>query len=268
MPGAADSVVGTWAAIQAVHVALRYRALATLQFPSLSLKRAAILAAAHVRAQATAADGAAAGSSAAASSGAAAGAVQLPGVAAVNAEEGSLASVLSADAPEGPRLRLGCSVAEAFGGGVPGEGLLRAYAQAYGGEGYWLVWAPEEGVTRVVLKEGAGPRHVLRAVWQAAWLEARCGGAGLGVAESGAGQSAASSSSSSSSSGSSSGGVNGSGAPAGSEERLPGVVYESLEALGTGFEGFVSACEQAGWEVGVVHIKTGRARLREAAAAV
>ncbi|KAG2448238.1 hypothetical protein HYH02_006823 [Chlamydomonas schloesseri] len=267
--GAADGVVGTWAAIQAVHVALRYRALATLQFPSLSLKRAAILAAAHVRAPP--ATGGAGG-------GAAAAVQLLPGVAEVNAEEGSLASVLSADPPEGPRLRLGCGVAEAFGGAVPGEGLLRAYAQAYGGEAYWLVWAPEEGVARVVLKEGAGPRDVLRAVWQAAWLEARCGGrGGLGVAESGAGAVA-------SSSPHHSGGVNGSGAPAdngrgalegsraveaalGQQEGLPGVVRESLEALAAGFDGFVSACERAGWEVGVVHIKTGRARLREAAAA-
>lgn len=253
-PGAADGVVGTWAAIQAVHVALRYRALATLRFPSLSLKRAAILAAAHVRA------------------GAAGGAVQLPGVEAVNAEEGSLASVLSADPPEGPRLRLGCSVAEAFGGVVPGEVVLRAYAEAYAAEGYWLVWAPEEGVTRVVLKERAGSRDVLRAVWQAAWLEARCGRAGLGAREGGAG---AAEGARSVSSGSRSGalvsvsgqewrvGAEAAGDLVAGQGPLLAVVCESLAALEEGFDGFVSACERAGWEAGVVHIKTGRSRLRE-----
>ncbi len=81
-----------------------------------------------------------------------------------------------------PRLRLGVGVAEAFGGQLPGEAALRELAEAYGGEAYWLVWrgagssepassSSGRGEAAVVLHEGAGGRDVLRALWQAAWLQ-------------------------------------------------------------------------------------------------
>ncbi len=45
-------MLACWAAIQGVHVALRYAALRALAFPSLSTKRAALLAAASVAGEA------------------------------------------------------------------------------------------------------------------------------------------------------------------------------------------------------------------------
>ncbi|GFR40703.1 hypothetical protein Agub_g1295, partial [Astrephomene gubernaculifera] len=198
--GSDASVLSLWAAIQTLHVALRYRALTTLTFPSLSLKRAALLASEWVRGR------------------------PLPDVAAGNARE----PVMTDPWDVRPRVRMGCSVAEAYGSGfgagssrgdeggetsgslsgslkqwtgglvvagsgvtgnrdegrhkegtkhVPGAAaassqavaLLLSYIELYDKEGYVLVW--RAGTAHVVLKEGHTGRDLLRAVWQAAWLD-------------------------------------------------------------------------------------------------
>ncbi|KXZ56959.1 hypothetical protein GPECTOR_1g865 [Gonium pectorale] len=214
--GNPDGVVTSWAAIQAVHVALRYQALRQLAFPTLSTKRAAMLAAADVARPAG---------------------QPLPGVAELNAREPPLSGPWDVR----PRVRLGVGVAEAFGGSVPEAGVLEAYSEAYDREGYILVW--RDRGAHVVLKEGYGQTDLLRAVWQAAWLDWRTSGGGENSAASEI-------------VGSGSGG-GGSGA----RDALP-LLLASLAALEGGFDAFLDGCRQAGWQVGVVHMKAGRSRLR------
>jgi hypothetical protein len=152
--------VGTWAAIQGVHVGLRYLALSQLSFNHLNSKRAALLTTHHV------ATG------------------QVLGVQQANAQE----NMLQPAAAVRPRLRLGVTLQEAWGAPVvqppstqqqqqPQHGVhqqqqvqeLEAWLQLYEGQGYWLAW--REGTAWVVLQEGYTPQVLLQAVWQAAWLQ-------------------------------------------------------------------------------------------------
>ncbi|GIL51565.1 hypothetical protein Vafri_7534 [Volvox africanus] len=230
--GSADGVISAWATIQLMHVVLRYRALRTLLFPTLSTKRAALLAAASVRGRA------------------------LPGVAEANEEESVFADPWEVQ----PRVRLGVSAAEAFGGTLPSPRVLQAYVDAYGGEGYVLVW--REGTANVLLKEGHEQTDLVRAVWQAAWLDWRtAGGAHSGLATAAGGDGVVGIAA----------GVprseglrngNSTGASIGEETEELQLVRASLAALEADFAGFLSGCERAGWEVGVVQMKTGRSRLR------
>jgi len=147
----AAPVAAAWAAAQAAHIALRAATLRTLRFPGLSHKRACMLASQHVAGQA------------------------LDGVAACNARE----PLLAAAAEVSPRLRLGVGVAEARAACGGDERALRRRLALHVGEQHALVPAAAfGGLALVLLRPGCGPRGALRAVWQAAWLQAHRGGGG------------------------------------------------------------------------------------------
>ncbi|KAG2489606.1 hypothetical protein HYH03_011886 [Edaphochlamys debaryana] len=237
--GSYEAVIGSWAAVQAVHVTLRYKALTTLLFTSLSPKRTALLASAWVRGQRP-----------------------LPNARAVATEE----PVLGDSTSVRPHVVLGCTAAEAFGGVLPqDESALLSYARLYDNERYWLVW--RDDTAHVVLKEGCDQSDWLRAMWQAAWLDhhsAKPGqgqGQEAGVAEAGP-------------SGRNGNGTRASGEGAealvkeagGGPSALEVASVAALEGAG-GFGEFLAALEGAGWEAGVVHMQPGKARLRVGLAA-
>lgn len=120
----------------------------------LNQKRAKLLVAAHVRGQ------------------------PLPTVSQGNQQEPFFATA----ADMAPHIQLGCSLAEAWGVAGPAQlkpEVLTPWWRLYEKEGYLLTW--REGRAYVVLKEdvlvGGLGRHqrqqvLLRALWQAAWLDA------------------------------------------------------------------------------------------------
>jgi hypothetical protein len=200
-------VVGLWAAVQGAHVALRYGALGRLRFANINHKRACALASAHVAAvlarqqqregrdrggssssnsnngsSSSNKNGSSSSSSSSSSGGQApaAAVLPLPGVDAVNRAEPMLApaSVVS------PPIRFGVSFEEAWGAPVAAGATGAAeWAEAYAGEPYLLAWRGGSGA-RVAIKAGATPRDLLRAVWQAAWLEASsCSSSSSGIAD-------------------------------------------------------------------------------------
>lgn len=196
-------MLGVWAAVQGTHVVLRYASLGQLRFATLNQKRACALAAAHVAAvlagrgggisqDCTHALGSGAGSDASSGGGATGGGapvvVGLPGVEQVNREEPMLLPATSVR----PRLRLGCTLHEAWGMPAPGgaggaldgadECALAEWVALYADAPYLLAW--HDSAAWVVVKQGAAPRDLLPAVWQAAWLDAQLdGGSGSGPAE-------------------------------------------------------------------------------------
>eukprot|EP00798_Chlamydomonas_sp_ICE-L_P020131 gene20131-26862_t len=87
------TLVGLWAAIQGVHVALRYKALKQLSFATLNQKRACMLTSAHTSGQ------------------------PLPGVAELNRVEPIWTPASAMD----PVVKLGCSLKQAFGDSFEGH---------------------------------------------------------------------------------------------------------------------------------------------------
>lgn len=250
--GTWTDVVSAWAITQAVHVGLRYKALKQLAFPTMSHKRAAALVSAHVAIvlQGKHAEMCGASSSSGSSSldhalqcmeqqerqvgHSGQGSCTLPSVSAVNAAE----PMLALESAVRPRMQLGCSVQQAFGGmELPSASVLQEWLARYRDELYVLMW--REGTAYVVLKEGFTPRSVMRAYWQAAWLEAQSAAPAV--------QYASSSSSSESSTGAGSWGL-----------------YErSLAAMHAHFDAFESLALQAGWKLDVLQMKyNSKARLR------
>jgi len=94
----------------------------------------------------------------------------LPAIPQANQQEPLFATA----ADMAPHITLGCSLTEAWG--VLQPELLQPWWQLYEGEGYLLTW--REGRAAVVIKEEGGNGQqqqqvvLLRALWQAAWLEA------------------------------------------------------------------------------------------------
>eukprot|EP00775_Hariotina_reticulata_P012982 gene12982-13111_t len=142
--GSWQTVVGLWAGVQAVHVGARYLALQQLRFPALNQKRASLLVAASVRA------------------------LPLPTVAEGNRQEPMLLPTSAVR----PHVTFGCSLQEAWGGDVSSlqSGLLQAWLEIFRQEEHLLVW--RQGHAYVVLKQGSQQGALLRALWQAAWLDA------------------------------------------------------------------------------------------------
>lgn len=180
------AVVPLWVGVHAIHVGLRYYSLAQLHLPWPNAKRAGLLVTAHV------------------------GGGAVPGVAEANRRE----PMLPGPGTARPAVKLGCSVDAALawlplpgggdesssgsssgssrsngssssdsgssatlhhssGGGSNGLGRL---LELYATERYALVW--RGGVARVLLWQDAGPLDLLRATWQAAWLDAHAPRAG------------------------------------------------------------------------------------------
>lgn len=169
-----------------------------------------------------------------------------------------------------PRMVLGCSAGEAFGG-PPAAERLAACMELYGSERYVLV--RRDGVSYVMLKEGHTGRDVLRAIWQAAWLDRHEGREPQlpGVAAGAAGGASNGNGSGLHGLGGVEVGSSGAGEPglnAGCRERAVaaglGAEARSLDAVGREFEGFMAECAARGWDTGVVLVKLGTWRLRVA----
>lgn len=167
----------------------------------------------------------------------------LPGVDAANAAEPMLLDSHTV----APRMHFGCSAAEAFGGAAAAAEALRrpganGLAGLYAGEGYLLVW--RNRTAHVLLKDephsatpsgspspkpksrgsnSGGSTRLLRAAYQAAWLELHRPGAGPGDLE---------------------------------------ALAASLEAMLRGFPAFEAGLQAAGWDIGSQPIKVGSARLQ------
>ena len=249
-----DHVIAAWAAVQALHILFRRIAVATLVFPTLSRKRACILVSQHVRGQA------------------------LEAPVAVNARE----PLWESSASMQPWMVLGCGLDQLLrgwrpsgggdGGGTSiasstissGSGWCEAppdaqpYIDLYGGEQYMLAW--RDGLAHVALKQGAGTKAVLRALWQAAWLQrdGEVGGEQLVPQQ---------------------GGETGypSSQPAGAplspmgerasahrecdEGQQLRILQRSMAARDSGFTGIEAEARAIGWEVDKVAIKGGSVRV-------
>lgn len=175
-----------------MHVALRYAALSQLRFATLNQKRACALAAQHVAAMLAGSHSNGASSSnghmevgsesdTQSVEGQQVAVVQLPGVAEVNAAEPMLIPATSLK----PRVHLGCSLQQAWGGvdvwggagsSLPGgvsDEVIAEWVSIYSKEDYLLLY--RDGAAWVVVKKGASQWSLMRAVWQAAWLDAQSG---------------------------------------------------------------------------------------------
>lgn len=73
-----------------------------------------------------------------------------------------------------PRMRFGCSLDEALGSSSSQAQPLQQLVDLYAGERFLLTW--RDGSAYVLLQEAAAPVDLLRAMWQAAWLERHAGG--------------------------------------------------------------------------------------------
>ena len=233
--GRPELAVPAWAAVHSAHVALRYAALAALRFPWPNQKRAAALVARHV------------------STG------TVPSVDEANAGEAMLARPSACR----PSVRFGCTLEEALGSGGGGGGgqqaaALQQLVDLYRGERYLLTW--RDGTAYVLLQEEARPLDLLRAMWQAAWLEhqqeqQRQGSEAAAAA-------AANPSSSNGSSGSENGSSAGDCSSNGSGSGGLGQLAASLEALRGAWPGFVAAAEAQGWQLDRAVLPRGRTLVR------
>lgn len=147
-----------------------------------------------------------------------------------------------------PQVVFGCSVAQAWGVETVGEleaETLQDWIRVYDKEGYLLVW--REGQSFVVVKQGCDPQQVLlRALWQAAWLEAH-------ASEIGAGSKAA-------------GYQNLSSRVPTGHNSSSGVelLCASVEAMGQQYGEFVLQAQAAGWDTDNLVSKVGTYRLQVA----
>lgn len=140
-------LVALWAAAAAAHVGLRYVALGTLRFRTLNRRRAAAAARSFVDS------------------------ATVPSAGELCAGEVPLVPARLTR----PRAALGVTLSEVLGalpagGTAPAADLLELYA----GERYVLTWAGDGGA-RVALSEDCAPEDVLRALHQAAVLDASRG---------------------------------------------------------------------------------------------
>jgi hypothetical protein len=202
----------------------------------LNQKRAKLLVCAHVRGQ------------------------PLPSIPTANTQE----PFFSSAADLAPHITLGCSLAQAWTVAEPGAlqpDVLLAWWRLYEGEGYLLTW--QGGRAAVVVKEGwvGGDRQqggvggkggqqqqqqrqvLLRALWQAAWLDAHLKGAlpqqqqhyqqQDSMQQHGHTQ---------------------------QQEQLA-LLRASLEAMHAEFDGFVSSAQAVGWVTDQVVLKVGSSRV-------
>ncbi|KAJ9526665.1 hypothetical protein QJQ45_017575 [Haematococcus lacustris] len=308
--GAGLEIVGVWALVQSSHIALRYKTLSQLVFPTLNEARARALVAVHldglplpgppaVNASepfffpsallssprvvwsnvglAEAVAGLVAGAGGAGGLGPA---TQRLEAQQANGEEGweqgssshlgklvgSSEALSISPQPPGGSLGVGDLAAQApdWAGSSRQLHLSRTAEQlvaAHEGEEHLVVW--RDGQAFVLLFEGAAPQAVLRALWQAAWLQRNAGTANH---------------SSSNGISSSNGNVAGGGAASVNDTQpvtrdpigggsgdapLPlSLLRASVEALQANFPAFVQEAQGAGWDIDCVLVATGPVRLR------
>jgi hypothetical protein len=194
--GMPEAVVPTWAAIHGVHVALRYNALRKLRFPWPNFKRGAALLRAYV----------------------------LHGRVLSVDEVHAMEPILTGPEDAGLNCVLGCSLEETVFGDAAMD--LHELLEMYGKERYVLAW--HDGTAYVLLWENAEPLDVLRAMWQATWvqdqLEEMAEGAGVG-------------------------GVS------------HGLLHRSLQAMQTQFPSFESKAGALGWQLHRAVLPVGKYRL-------
>ncbi len=155
----AGALAAAWAAVSAVHVALRAAALAGLRFRALNVRRAAAAAAAHAAREPPA---------------------DWAGRDALNTRDAAAPLPWGAFGGGGggapPRIALGVALADACAAAPPAAAAaLPALAAALRAERFLLLWRPargaaDAGAAWVVLRERATPRDALRATWLAAHL--------------------------------------------------------------------------------------------------
>ncbi|CAI6009095.1 unnamed protein product [Closterium sp. NIES-65] len=217
------SLVTTWAVIRSTHLAFRFKSLSVLEFDSLNFKRMSILARAHVS-----------------------GATELPSVQAVNQKERLwLPRRLTS-----PRINLGCSLADLSvlleqqsANRMPITELLALYRDEQ-----HVLLMDDTGAFSVIFKQGASKGTVLRVVWQACWLQQQ---RRERRREHGADGEEVHSDLADRSGGSRSGGVGNSSSSSGGI----GILQESLNALGSEFEGFLGKASTAGWDTNTLVAK-------------
>ena len=150
-----------------------------------------------------------------------------------------------------PRMRFGCSLDEALsssssGGSSSQAQPLQRLVELYAGERYLLTW--RDGTAHVLLQATAAPLDLLRAMWQAAWLE-RHYGDGTSPAAAGAGTAA--------------GGGNGAAPPvqhAGAADMHQ--LEASLAALQQQWPDFAAAAAAQGWQLEKAVLPRGRTLVR------
>jgi hypothetical protein len=156
-------------------------------------------------------------------------------------EEGNLGErVLLTPTQCSPRVHYGCTLEQALGGsgGAQAE-QLRQLVRLYSSERYMLTW--HSGAAWVLVLEGAQCTDLLRAMWQAAWLDR---------------QHQWLQQTSGSDMHSSNGGSGGGGAS------NAGLLADSLAALQDHWPDFVRQAEQQGWQLQKAVLPSGTARLR------
>jgi hypothetical protein len=153
--GTPEAVVPIWAGIHSIHVALRYQALKQLRFPFPNFKRGTALVHRFISTSGQ----------------------EILSVEEANSEEKMLEG--PEYGPDGLQCVLGCSIEELLGhkrtkenggGDCNGEeeGDLKKLIELYKNEKYVLTW--RDGVAHVVLWESATALDMLKALWQATWL--------------------------------------------------------------------------------------------------
>lgn len=216
-----------WAAVQTVHVGFRYMSLSQLRFSNLNHKRACLLVAAHVAGK------------------------PLPSVEDANQQEPMLASSSSVK----PSVQFGVSLKHSWGDQLPTGEQLQTWLQLYEHQQYVLVWRDCQAY--VVLKSGYSSDALLRALWQAAWLDQNS----TKDRHSGGSEAAADSNSRyNSSSSSSSTGISSSSAEVPTELHGPfqqnfKLLQCSLQALTQEFDQLLQEAQAAGWDTNNVIIK-------------
>jgi len=146
------SLFGSWLAMVIAHVVFRYISLSKVIFKELNLKRAKVLMTKHVFGE---------------------------GIWAVS-DVNSVEQIAVSGNELQPRMSTGCTLEEVIVGNLKGKapvsevtggnGVMEMLAM-YTDEHYLLGWCEPERRAYVALKEGADSETVLRAMWQAAWLD-------------------------------------------------------------------------------------------------
>lgn len=146
-------IIPVWVVVHGIHVGIRYLALKKLRFPWLNYKRAVSVLISHVKTRV------------------------VPSIDFVNENETILGGMKSMEFS----CKFGCSLIEALEvtsiiqdearleHEFARNGKLLQLITIYKNEKYILVWGSST-TAYIILREGAGPREMLRAAWQAAWL--------------------------------------------------------------------------------------------------
>lgn len=162
-----------------------------------------------------------------------------------------------------PCVQFGCSVAQAWGVNSVNDldsRVLDAWVSVYRQEGYLLVW--REGKSFVVLRQGCDLQKVLlRAMWQAAWLEFS-GRDRVDHVRSGNHLTESDSQQPQSSSSSAGLDIAGNGSSSHGHDSTPlELLRASIAALEQHHNDFIAEAQTGGWDIGDLVFKVGTTRV-------